>query len=93
MVVHYRVNAEYHRHMVAVAYISHRARLAQRIRETRIEQGYSTRNFATMVGISKSYLYDLERAQASPTFDMLERIAAGLDMPVHELVNFEYRGD
>ena len=75
--------------MISIEYTSHRTDLALRIRNTRIEQGYSTRHFATMVGISESHLYDLERAKASPTFDMLERIAAGLNTSVRDLVDFE----
>lgn len=74
--------------MSNIEYKSHRTDLAQRIRNSRIERGYSTRHFATMVGISKSHLYDLECAKASPTFDMIERIAAGLEIPVHDFVNF-----
>lgn len=41
-----------------------------------------------MIGISRTYLRKLEAAEASPTFDMLERIAAGLNVTVVELVDF-----
>ena len=75
--------------MVAIEYNSHRAELAERIRSLRIEQGYSIRRFSLMVGISKTHLMHLETAQASPTFDMLERIAAGLSTNVADLVSFE----
>ncbi len=75
--------------MVVVEYNSHRAELAERIRALRIEQGYSIRGFALMIGISKTHLMHLETVQASPTFDMLERIAAGLNTNVADLVSFE----
>lgn len=75
--------------MVAVEYNSHREELAGRIRALRIEQGYSIRNFSLMVGISKTHLVHLETAQSSPTFDMLERIAAGLNTNIADLVTFE----
>ena len=75
--------------MITLEYTSHRNELASRMRRIRIEQGLSTRKFALMVGISKTYLRKLEMGEASPTFDMLERLAAGLDIPLHELVRFD----
>ena len=45
-----------------------------------------------MIGISKTYLLKLETAQASPTFDMLERVAAGLGCSVRDLIDFEMSG-
>ena len=79
----------YYRCMVAVEYNSHRKELAGRIKALRIEQGYSIRNFSLMIGISKTHLANVESAQASPTFDMLERIAAGLNTKVSDLVTFK----
>ena len=70
-------------------YQSHRIELGTRIRMLRTEQGLSTRKFAAMVGISKSHLRKIEIAEASPTFDMLERVSAGLDITVSDLVDFE----
>ena len=43
-----------------------------------------------MVGISRTYLRKLETAEASPTFEMVERISAGLGIAPHELINFEH---
>ena len=74
--------------MEHIDYNSHRTDLANRIRTLRIEQGLSTRKFSLMIGISRTYLHKVETAAASPTYDMLERIAAGLDVSPHALVNF-----
>lgn len=76
--------------MDAPEYTSHRVELAARIRALREKRGHSTRGFAMMVGISRTYLLRVENAKASPTFDMLERISAGLDIAPHVLVDFEY---
>ena len=78
--------------LMSAEFVSHRAELAARIRCMRIAQGFSTRRFSAMIGISKTYLLKLETAQASPTFDMLERVAAGLDCSVRDLIDFEMSG-
>ena len=75
--------------MVTLEYTSHRCELGSRIRQLRVEQGYSTRRFSVMIGISKTYLNRVETAKASPTFEMLERISAGLGVKPSDLVNFE----
>lgn len=75
--------------MITVEYISHKEQLAQRIRCLRMDQDISTRTFADMIGISKSYLYSLEHAKASPTFEMMERLAAGFGISVIELIDFD----
>lgn len=68
--------------------------LGSRIRRLRVEQGLSTRKFCIMIGMSKSQLYRIEHGKSSPTVDMLERIAGGLDVKAHQLINFdeEFRG-
>lgn len=79
--------------METLEYTSHRPQLAQRIAAIRASQHLSGRKFALMIGISRSYLHRLETADASPTFDMLERIAAGLGIPVEKLVTFDDSND
>lgn len=74
--------------MANVEFTSHRSLLARRISALRKAQRLSGRKFAMMIGISRTYLRKLEAAEASPTFDMLERIAAGLNVTVVELVDF-----
>jgi transcriptional regulator with XRE-family HTH domain len=47
-----------------------------------------------MVGMSRSQLRRIEIGEFSPTVDMLERIADGLDVKAYRLINFdeEFRG-
>ena len=89
LVIHNPFHVNYHSLMVDMEYTSHRIALAARIKSLREQQRFSTRKFSMMIGISKTHLYKVETAQSSPTFDMLERMAAGLDVPVHELVYFD----
>lgn len=74
--------------MNTIEYTSHRTELGQRIAQLRSRQRLSGRKFALMIGISRTYLRKVESAEASPTFDMLERIAAGLGVSVTDLVSF-----
>jgi len=79
--------------MQTIEYTSHRAELGWRIRRLREEQGLSTRKFSLMVGVSRTHLLALESGESSPTFDMLERISAGLGVTPAQLVNFSVEFD
>ena len=46
------------------------------------EPASRARPLALMVGVSRQYLIDIENGRANPTVDVLERIAAGLDVQV-----------
>ena len=72
-------------------YTSHRHLYAYELRRLRTEQGFSKSRFAVMVGVSRRYLIKLEAAEASPTLEMMERLAAGLaalgqDLPTRNCV-------
>lgn len=70
-------------------YTSHRHLYACELRRLRELQGLSKSKFALMVGVSRRYLIKLESAQASPTLEMMERIAAGLGVTVRDMVDFD----
>jgi transcriptional regulator with XRE-family HTH domain len=70
-------------------YTSHRYIYACELRRLRELQGLSKSKFALMVGVSRRYLIKLESAQASPTLEMMERIAAGLGVSVRDMVDFD----
>lgn len=76
-------------HMDTIEYIPHRALFAYELARLRKEQGLNKTNFATMVGVSRRYLIKLEAGEASPTLDMIERLAAGLAVPTRDLVDFD----
>ena len=70
-------------------YISHRELYALELKRLRTNQGLTKTRFALMIGISRRYLIKLESADASPTLEMMERIAAGLGVTVQDMVDFE----
>ncbi|WP_078857189.1 helix-turn-helix domain-containing protein [Streptomyces sp. NBRC 109706] len=54
-----------------------------RIRRKREGAGYGLRAFADLIGISPSWLSRIERDQASPSPDVLRRIALALQQNPH----------
>lgn len=70
-------------------YTSHRELYAYELGRLRTAQGLTKTQLALMVGVSRRYLIKLESAKASPTLEMMERMAAGLDVPVRDMVGFE----
>lgn len=72
---------------------THRRELGANIRQLRESRGFSTRVFCGMVGMSRRNLALIESGSISPKVVMLERIAAGLEVSVSELVDFKTDGD
>jgi transcriptional regulator with XRE-family HTH domain/CheY-like chemotaxis protein len=62
------------------------AGLGQAIKVLRAERSLSRRDLAERSGISYSYLAEIENGAKSPASGALDRLAAGLEMPIHELV-------
>ena len=56
-------------------------RIAQRVRELRAERGLSLDALAARCDISRSMISLIERGESSPTAVLLEKLAAGLDVP------------
>lgn len=57
-------------------------RLGQRIRKIRIGRGLTLDETSRRGGVSKSALSKLENERVSPTFEVLERVATGLGVPL-----------
>ncbi len=64
-------------------------KLGARIRAFRKGTGMSQEELAFKSSISTTYLGQLERAEKSPTVDILERIAKALDISVYDLFLFD----
>ena len=60
--------------------------LGARVRELRAERGWSLDETATRTGLSRSSLFKIEKAQMSPTFDALLRLAKGFAIEVPQLL-------
>lgn len=59
--------------------------IALNVRKIRVARGLSQERLAYDAGVDRSYLGGVERAQANPTIDVLDRIAACLGVGVGEL--------
>ena len=56
-----------------------------RVRELRLEQGFSQEAFADRVGVHRTYLGGIERGERNPALDNIARIAAALGITLSEL--------
>ena len=63
-----------------------RVQFGWRIKELREERGLSQRGFAEKIGMSPSYLADVERGSRNISLDNIKRIADGFDISVAELM-------
>lgn len=64
--------------------------LGKRIRQLRNLCGISQEELAFKAHISTTYLGQLERAEKSPTVDILDRISNALEISLCDLFNFEH---
>jgi transcriptional regulator with XRE-family HTH domain len=60
-------------------------RIAQRVRELRSDKGLSLDALSSQCGVSRSMLSLIERAETSPTAVVLDKLAAGLGVPLAAL--------
>ncbi len=56
-----------------------------RVKTLREQAGLSTNKFALMIGLSKSFIIQIEHGRRNISLDTIERIAAGLSMTASEL--------
>ena len=59
--------------------------VAANVRRIRVGLGVSQERLAFDAGVDRSYLGGMERGEANPTVDMLDRIAETLGVPLMEL--------
>src|SRR5437879_10813315 len=60
-------------------------RIAQRVRDLRGARSWSLAALAAASGISRSMISVIERGESSPTAVLLEKLAAGLGVPLASL--------
>ncbi len=63
--------------------------LGGRIRTLRTERGYTQQELGERADINYKFLGEVERGQQNPSFQILVKIAAGLDIELPELFRFE----
>ena len=64
-----------------------KSKLGAKVRELREAQGLSQQRFALMIGTAQSYLSDIETGQINVGYDLLCRIAVGLDVKIGDLAD------
>ncbi|WFU80572.1 MULTISPECIES: helix-turn-helix domain-containing protein [Bradyrhizobium] len=62
-----------------------RALVAYNVRRIRVQRGIPQEQLAYDAGVDRSYMSGLERQQANPTVDLLDRLAETLGVAVSEL--------
>ena len=62
-----------------------RALLSWNLRRLRTERGISQGRLAVKLKMDRAYLSEIENAHRKPTLDLLDKLAAALDVPLHEL--------
>lgn len=66
--------------------------LGGKIRQLRLENGLTQEKLAEKINIeSPSYLSKIERGEASPSYELLERIADVFDLEIKDLFDFKNR--
>ena len=65
--------------------VSLNGRIAQRVRDLRAAHGWSLEALSNASGISRSMISVIERGESSPTAVLLEKLAAGLGVPLASL--------
>jgi len=63
-----------------------RRRVALKVRGLRGAQGISQEELAERAGLHRTYISGVERAVRNPTLTVLDKLAAGLGVPLAQLV-------
>lgn len=62
-----------------------RKKFGKRIRELRLEKGWSQEQFADEVGVHRTYIGAVERGEQNIALDNIERVAKRLGISIEEL--------
>jgi transcriptional regulator with XRE-family HTH domain len=61
-------------------------KLGRVIRRLRTERGISQEGLAAISGVDRTFMGEIERGEANPSFEVLQRIASGLTVQLSELI-------
>lgn len=68
-----------------------RARFGQRVRELRRKRGWTQETLAAKAGKHSTYIGGIERGERNPTLEVVEDLAAALNIPVAQFFTFSRR--
>ena len=63
-------------------------KFGNKVREERVKRGLSQEKFAEIVGVHRTYIGMIERAEKNITLTNIEKIAKALKMPIDKLLQF-----
>lgn len=63
-------------------------KFGNKVREERKKKGYSQEKFAEIIGVHRTYVGMVERAEKNITLKNIKKIADALGLKIHELLNF-----
>lgn len=63
--------------------------LGKRVKELRKHRGYTQESLAQRADISDKYLSEVERGECKVSVEVLNKVASGLHVNLHDLVNFD----
>jgi transcriptional regulator with XRE-family HTH domain len=63
-------------------------KLGNKVRELRIERGYSQEKLGEITGLDRTYISGVERGVRNPSLRSIERLAKALKVKISELVEF-----
>jgi transcriptional regulator with XRE-family HTH domain len=63
-------------------------KFGNKVRSEREKRGYSQEAFAELVGVHRTYIGMIERAEKNITLKSIEKIAKALDISVSKLLRF-----
>ena len=63
--------------------------LGRRIKNLRAIRGYSQEKLAEIMGISPTYLSNIERGKENPTLDLFVKLSHGLKVEMYEIFTIE----
>jgi transcriptional regulator with XRE-family HTH domain len=69
-----------------------RALVAWNLRRIRVKRGLSQEKLAFDAGVDRSYMGGLERQEENPTVDVLDRLAATLEVSISEFFKRPRKG-
>jgi transcriptional regulator with XRE-family HTH domain len=61
-------------------------KFGKKVREERLKKGYSQEDFADLVGVHRTYIGMIERAEKNITLLNIKKLADGLGISVSELM-------
>lgn len=63
-------------------------KFGEKVREERLKQELSQEEFASRVGVHRTYIGMIERAEKNITLENIEKIAKALKININELLTF-----